>query len=777
MSPKRLLSLPLPLLSRPPGREDIARLEAFLAACPLEYCGFAADGALAYSPGFAALLSRDALRGFDDLAGALRAADAAALEGLYERLRAEGTGFSLTVRTAADARQIEITGRRGQGYDILWARDVSASARDQDVAAQARQNAEDERNRLQKTLDQLPLPLWLRDERTDISWCNRAYAQALEASPASVIAEQRELSFKGLKKGNALLKLPGRALAQEALERKETVSTEAHIIAGGQRKRMLVSEVPRAGGGTLGLAQDVTRTEELENELKRYTAAYKELLEQLGTAIGLFNADQVLEFYNSAFAQLWDLEDQYLNTRPRLGDMMEKLREMRRLPEQADFRKFKNGWLNMFTGLIGPHEDMLYLPSGAALRMLAVPHPMGGLMLTFEDVTSRLELESSYNTLIAVQKETLDNLSEGVAAFGGDGRLKLWNPSFASLWSLHPEDLDGQPHINRLVDKLKDGFTPAAWGDARETLVRQCLERNMREGEMARADGSKIAWSAMPLPDGGVLVTHTDITDKARVEAALREKNAALETAERLKLDFLANVSYQLRTPLNAIMGFAEILQHQYFGPMNARQQEYTGDIQEAGAKLVSLIDDILDLATIEAGYMTLNFNNVSIGDILHGLYDLTRDWAGKERINVRLVCPPDIGTLDADERRLKQVILNLIRNAIAFTPAGGTITLAAARNGKTVRLSVADTGPGIAPADRERIFQPFERAGSAPTGTSAAGSRTGTRGAGLGLTLVKTIAELHGGTVELDSAEERGTTVTLVLPAIRGHTQDKLKS
>lgn len=121
---------------------------------------------------------------------------------------------------------------------------------------------------------------------------------------------------------------------------------------------------------------------------------------------------------------------------------------MRRLPEQADFKKYKKTWLDKFTDLIEPYEDMLYLPNGSAIRMLMVPQKAGGLMMNFEDVTSRLELESSYNTLIAVQKETLDNLAEGVAVFGGDGRLKLWNPSFARLWGCIPRIWKGS-HISR----------------------------------------------------------------------------------------------------------------------------------------------------------------------------------------------------------------------------------------------------------------------------------------------------------------------------------------
>ncbi|MFN3826474.1 MAG: PAS-domain containing protein [Micavibrio sp.] len=741
-----------------------AQLEAFLSAAPAEYCGFSSAGHTAYSPGFASILNLREVRTIDDIQSALSASDAAALEGLFERLRQNGDVFSINARTADRSRTIRLTGRKGQSpaapdtqFDILWAEDITLITRETDINQNLRKTAEEERNRLQACLDIQPYPVWTRNNRTEITWCNRAYARALDITPATVVAEQRELGFKPAKK--AAGPTSGKALAQAALDQEAQQSLRAYLIAEGQRRLVNVMEIPLPGQSqTLGVALDITREEELETEQKRYAAANKELLEQLGSAIGIFDSQQKLEFYNTAFSQLWTLEEQYLNTAPKLGDLMERMRENRRLPEQADFRKFKQSWLNMFTGLIGPHEDMLYLPNGNALRMLVVPHPMGGIMMTFEDVTSRLELESSYNTLVAVQRETLDNLTEGVAVFGGDGRLRLWNPSFATLWGLHPEDMKDGPHINRLIEKMKSSFSIEQWPAAREILLRQGLERSSRDGNLMREDGSLIIWSTVPLPDGGVLITHIDATDKMRVENALREKNDALETAERLKLDFLANVSYQLRTPLSAIMGFNEILQNEYFGPLNDKQKEYTTGTHQAGTRLIQLIDDILDLSTIEAGQMSLSNDKVDISDILNHIYDLTREWAGKERIIVLMECEKTIGDMTVDSRRLKQVLLNLMRNAINFTPEGGKIVLKAVRTDNNVHISVSDTGPGIPEEDQERIFLPFERAQS--------GATPGTRGVGLGLSLAKTIVELQGGRITLDSAVGQGTTINLWFPA-----------
>ncbi len=748
-----------------------SRFEAFLTAFPGEYCGWAQDGSLAYSQNFCTTLGLNALESVSDIQACLSPGDAAALESMFSRLHESGTPFSLTVRSHDEKKTYNISGSRGKDlngenrFDVLWVEDVTQQTADQREMEKQREIYHRRVEELRAALAALPNPCWLRNKNQEIIWVNDAYATAMKTTREDILREQKEIApLKRRQKFTRPDQLqPGVEQAAAALKENKVQEIDTHMIIGGQRRLMKILEIPLTEFElTLGRSEDITRQEELENELVRYQKSNHELLEQLHSAIAMFKDDHRLEFYNSAFAQLWHLEDQYLNTRPKLGDIMEKLREMRRLPEQADFRNFKQSWLDMFTSLIDPHEEMLYLPDGRALRLLVIPHSMGGLMMTFEDVTSRLELESSYNTLIAVQRETLDNLAEAVAVYGGDGRLKLWNPAFSRLWNLDPEVLDGQPHISRVVEKMKAFFNAEEWPERREELVAKGLDRIMHEGRHHRDDGTLVDFSTVPLPDGGVLVTYSDVTDSVRVENALRDKNTALETAERLKLDFLANVSYQLRTPLNAIMGFTEILEQEYFGPLNNRQKEYTHDMQKASGKLLGLIDDILDLSTIEAGYLKLEPQTVKIHDMLSSIADLVNEWARKEELKFTLTCARNIGTIEADQTRLKQALINLIRNAIAFTPPGGEIFLSAKKQKEGILFEVRDTGVGIAKEDQCRIFDAFERAQQTGRQKSPMAAKSG---AGLGLSLVKNIAKLHDGTVSLESQENKGTCVSLFIP------------
>ncbi|MBI1300930.1 MAG: PAS domain-containing protein [Alphaproteobacteria bacterium] len=755
-------------------KSEKARLEAFLSAVPGEYCGWSSDGSVVYSPGFCLALGLKFIKKPHDLQAALAPEDAAALESLCERLMTDGIPFTMNAHTRNEQKTLRMSGTKGQDLEnedhffILWLEDITSLKTASSVMEEEQIILRQDIDNLQNILDTLPDPVWLRDENQKIIWCNISYARAVDKAPSEVIEEQIEIIPPDRKKRPAEKDMVfGSALAKKAIESKKPEIIEVHEVLSGKRLLLKISETPLDEREmTVGMAQDVTEQENIQSQVKDNRSVTRALLEQLRTAVAIYNANQELDFYNSAFSQLWGLEDGWLNTKPSLNDIMEKLREQRRLPEQADFRSFKQSWLDMFTRLIEPHEDMLHLPDGSALRMSVVPHKLGGLVMTFEDVTSRLELESSYNTLVAVQKETLDNLAEGVAVYGGDGRLKLWNPAFGRLWKLDPEVLDGEPHVNKIVEKCAIFFEKQDQEKMIQKLVSLALDRDIHGGRIDLKDDTKLDFATMPLPDGGVMITFTDVTDTVRVEKALREKNAALETAEQLKVDFLANVSYQLRTPLSAIMGFNEMLDQELFGKLNEKQKEYTRHIDGASKQLLNLINDILDLSTIEAGQLDLDIQSAAVKEVIQSVGDLVEDWARKEHVEISVQCPANIGKADIDVTRVKQAIVNLVRNSLANIGDGDRIHIRAARAGDILRISVEDNGVGISEEDQKRILEPFQKIDSA---------QQETRGAGLGLSLVKSIAELHGGTFELESELSKGTTVTLCLP--RSQSSDAQKN
>src|SRR5262249_3929592 len=200
----------------------------------------------------------------------------------------------------------------------------------------------------------------------------------------------------------------------------------------------------------------------------------------------------------------------------------------------------------------------------------------------------------------------------------------------------------------------------------------------------------------------------------ARLFREIADKSAQLEAASRHKSEFLANMSHELRTPLNAIIGFSEVLSERMFGDLNEKQDEYLKDIHASGQHLLSLINDILDLSKIEAGRMELELSHFDLPATLHNALTLVRERAGRHGIALNLRVDEGLAQINADERKVRQVVLNLLSNAIKFTPAGGRIDVQSVPVDGMVEVSVSDSGVGIAPEDQEAIFEEFKQVGTA---------------------------------------------------------------
>lgn len=688
-----------------------------------------------------------------DLVVQLDHADEVTLEHAMLALSREGQGFALRFpcrwgRTIDETPLLlDITGHRvvpaldrlhherassvglSNWLDLVWVADVS----DRVAASTESTRMAGELQRLKATFDHVPLTLWWRDETLAVIERNRPEA---EIEPLAALA------------------LPlARAAAADGPESMRREIIPSPIYAGNSVE---LREIALLGGELLGIAIDRREIDGLRAELDRLILGHREVLETVSTAIAIFGPDARLMFYNSAFVELWSLERDYLDGEPSLASLLDTLRESRTLPEYADYRQFKADQSALFASLQTRRQELMHLPDGRTIDCKISRHPFGGLTFIYDDVTGSLDLERSYNTLIAVQRETIDNLFEGIAVFGSDGRLTLWNPAFAETWGATAEALESRPHITALVDRARALFDPGeGWESVRNGLILPVTSYATHTGELERRDGKIFKVHGVPLPDGNMLMTYQDTTDSNRVQRALEDRYAALEEAAKLKSEFVANVSYELRTPLNAIIGFAEILTNQFFGTLNERQLDYSHGILDGSHRLLALINDVLDLATIESGRMALDITTIDVHALLAGILSLTRERVGAVSMEVGFDCPTDIGTIEGDERRLRQVLFNLISNALKFTPKTGLISISARRGDGEVAITIADTGVGIPREDQKRIFEKFERGRG----------RGEQSGPGLGLPLVKSFIELHGGRIELVSEAGQGTAVTCWLP------------
>jgi signal transduction histidine kinase len=608
--------------------------------------------------------------------------------------------------------------------------------------------------RLLAAVDALTMPMWLRSPGLRLVWVNAAYARAVEADVETVIRRQIELaSTPSLGSG--------RRLAERARQQGHAYAEAVHLVIGGGRRRVRVIEEPLAAEPEIGLAAfylgyavDITGEEDLGRELDRHVRAQHEVLEQLGSAIAVFGPDKRLSFHNGNFVRLWGLDERWLNTGPGLGEVLDELRARGRLPETSDFRAYRQQALDQFTALPNPREEILHLPDGTTLRALVTPHPMGGLLFNYEDVTRPLALETSLNTLMAVQRETLDNLAEGVAVWGGDGRLRLCNPTFRALFGLQEAPTEGDPHVSAITARMLVHLAPL--DRQRDLLLSLALGREPSRQRLDLLDGRVIDVASVPLPDGAVLNTFLDITDTVRMEQSLRADNATLAETDRLKSEVLASIAQQLRGPALAVRGHAGILASEQLGLLAPGQLAQVAGIQDAAERLGERIEDILDLGSIEAGLMVLDRGLVDVAVLLGDVAQLVGDWARRQAITLTVECSADVGLILADERRLKRALFRLVGSALRATPAGGLVSLSAMRRGDSVAVCIVDTGAGPVMRGLHRLLDI-----NVPLSTDGAA-----QDAGVGLVLVRRLIDLHEGRLEVEAEPGGGTRICCLLPA-----------
>jgi len=659
-----------------------------------------------------------------------------------DALRGEGRSFVMTL-TSVVGCPLEAEGRAIGGRAILRLRDVGGIEHELiDLSARYDALLADVET-MRGLLDALPAPVWAYDLAGHLTFVNAAYARAVEAIDADD-AVNRDLE---------LLDRPAREEVARARAAGERYSGRLPAVVAGERRSFDVIDAP-SSQGRAGIALDRTEAEGMRAGLARLIDANRRVLDQLATGVAIFAADGRLTFYNAAYRSLFELDAGFLDQNPTDSVVLDRLRAARKLPEEQDFRQWKSQLHEAYRAT-EPKEHLWHLPDGRTLRVVTTPNPEGGVIYLYDDVTERLDLHRRYDALIKVQSETLDHLTEAVAVFSSDGKVRLFNPAFVRMWKLQPEALNEHPHVEAVTawtQALHDDNT--VWRNLR-AAVTAIENREPITARVERRDGMVIDLATMPLPDGATLVTFQDVTAAVNVERVLRERNEALEEADQIKIEFVQHVSYELRSPLTNIIGFAHFLGDPAFGPLTDKQREYLGYITASTNALLALINNILDLATINAGAMTLSLTDVDIRASMEAAAEGVQDRLAKDNLGLEIRVPPGIGSFVADERRLRQILFNLLSNAVGFSPRNATVTLAAERRPDSIAFTVTDRGPGIPPEAQDKIFEWFE--------TDSRGS--GHRGSGLGLSLVRSFVELHGGTVTIDSALGRGTTVTCIFP------------
>lgn len=681
----------------------------------------------------------------DDLAELMEAIRASALS---------GEQIERSVRIAGSSRVLEVRGGAAPppaepGSVLLWLFDTSAAETEKAEIALRLTDTEAALDSLTHLIEAAPFPMWYRGPDLSLGLVNSAFVAAVEArSAAEVVAQGTEL-IDGIGATSA------RAGAQAALDSGRPFSRTQPATIGGERRMLKLVDVPLSGGAVAGFAVDIQDLEDARIELSRYIESQRELADRMTAGAVQFDPDRSLSFYNQPFAIMAQLDAEWLNERPEFDRVLERMRENGRLPETRDFPQWKAERRNWFISAEEAVEEEWILANGDHLRVVGQPLPDGGLRLIFEDRTEQVRLASARDTLLRVRTATFDNLFEGLSVFAADGRLYLWNRRFCSFWDLDESWLGEHPRIDELVPAMARRLVnPTAAAQLRELVRSATNERRMGSGRLSLVDGSHFEFAAVPLPDGNALFTMVDVTDSTRIEHALRERTTALEEADKVRTDFVANMSYELRTPLTSIGGFAQMLAAGYAGKLAPAAADYVNAILESVGRLSKLIDDVLDLTQGEQRAVVIEQERIDLAGLSRSVAERMEASAKAKGLRLDIEIDPTTGVVIGDARRVRESLEHVIRNAIAYTEKGH-VALSAWGDEHKAEIRISDTGPGITAEDQAHVFERFTRVGGAHSEAAL----------GLGLPLTRQFVEAHGGTVDLQSNLGEGTAVTIVLP------------
>jgi len=589
-------------------------------------------------------------------------------------------------------------------------------------------------------IDSVVEPAWIAGADGQAVWGNEAFLRAVGAAAVSASALVGKSFDRAVD-----------AMVIEAAARGERREAVRWINLEGRRRAFRLSAQPLEGGGVGVFCADVTEIEDVRDAFKKHVEAHDETLNHIAEAVAIFSARRRLSFHNTAFAELWGLEPAWLADRPTHGEILDRLRQRRRLPETIDYAGWKGAELARYED-VGPQpDDLWHLPDGRTLKVVRQPHPLGGMLLIYSDITGELRLKAQYNALIQVQQATLDKLNDAVAVFGSDGRLRLHNEAFETFWNVTPHALEAAGDFEGVVELCVPRLHDLAfWRELKGRVADPDPQmRAPTSGEVRTSDDRIVVYQSRPLPDGATLIAFADVTDTRDLQSALADRSAALDEAERLKRDFVGNVSYELRTPLTTIIGYSELLERA--DGLSERGRNHVAAVRAAATQLARSIDDVLDMAQIDAGEMALEIQDIRVSDLLMNAQERALKDAQLGAVTLAVECEEDVGLIRGDAKRLAQTMDHLVENALRQTPPGGRVTLSARRALGEVRLDVTDTGRGVPFHVQAHIFDRF------------VGRDRG--GPGLGLALVKALVELHGGWVALESEPGAGSTFTCHLP------------
>lgn len=686
-----------------------------------------------------------------DIVSSLERKDADEFIFKFNKLKRSSTQFCIIVTPLNIDSKLEIRGEKASLNEsstiILWCSDITYTSSLISNLENKLFTAEETIESLQDILNIIPIPIWKRDENLKISYCNAAYADALNIQEAKIIKNNIPL-IPGTLFGQ------GHSLAENARKSSRNQSIIHSIVIKGTRKKLAIHENHASRGNLVGYAIDVSVEDALSTDLDRVVTSNYEVLENISAAIAIFGENTRLVFFNSAYQKLMKLDSNWLHSKPTYAEVLDERRNNRQLPEHADFQAFKKSQLAMFTSITAPTQDLTHLPNGKTLSMLIAPYPLGGLLFVFEDVTDSLALQRKNNTLLAVHKETIDHLHEGIAVYGSDNRLKIVNNSMLKILRIDDKsalEMKGL-HLSDMLVYMKDRIDyETDWEEFRTKTISNLTDRTAKTGKLNLKDNSVILFSYIPLPDGAHMISYIDITDTCVVEKAIMEKDQAMQEAHRSRYEFVSSISVELREPINSLIGFSELLSREYYGALNKKQREYCKYILSSSNQLYQLINNLLEMVLIDLESIHLELSPFSIKDAVTEVVLTVEKRSHEKGINIITHFENSDLEFEGDRKRIKQCLFNILTNAVQISPINRQLIIRTICDNENLRIIIKDDGNigetnHYKRSDRAFLHKIFEYNAAS-------------------MSIVKSLLEMHDGNLKIKTDSNGFSYVLCTLP------------
>lgn len=694
------------------------------------------------------------------------ASESVALKAHQDNLRAHKPirEFIYNVETPSGRRYVKIDGDplfdaegKFQGY-----RGIGTQVT---VQIKAQRKADRSFQQLVDAVESLPVGLVQYDADDQLQFWNSAYIKLYpDLVPLVEVGIPFEQIIRSLAESGVVPNTVGRVdeWVRESLAMRQKGRTQFEVLLSDGRW-MLVSDHPTSGGGIMSVHSDITDLKRREEELRQSERLFQLAFQQGPgmTAISVVETGKHVAV-NDRWVEImgWPRKEAIGKTAFELGvwaDFETRARAIHLLEKHGRFKDFEGQYRTKG----GEVRD--FLISAEKIDIGGAGH----MLISGHDITVRKRAERELRDSEARLSGILRISPEAIIVTDGAQRITLFNEGAERIFGYAAAEVTGKsiemlipPEARKghgeHVRKFKDSPDTSRFMSARQEI-----------GALAKGDvvfPAEASISKLELQGETVFtVLLHDITERKKARQLLLAAKDEAESANRAKSEFLANMSHELRTPLNAILGFSEVIRSQVLGPVGiAKYVEYADDVHRSGEHLLEIISDILDVARIDAGQISLEEDIVSVEELIESSVMLIRERAGAGDLDLALELPSDMPSIMCDRRKVKQIVINLLSNAVKFTERGGRVSVGARiddGSGEAV-IEVRDSGVGMAVEDIPRVMEPFTQIASPMTRQH--------EGTGLGLPLVKKLVELHGGSIDMETAPGEGTTVRVRLPASR---------